>query len=390
MTKKKTKGNRSLKRGIALCAAGIVLITGVVLIYNGLIHRDGPMPDPVQSLQAETCYHDITLTWDPVKNADGYYIYASGTGDDPAFAKIGEVTERETASYEFDDYTHDQTYRFYVAAYGENFLTKHRTEGEPSEEVNAMYDSEKYAQKIPVLTYHDLAPEGYEILNGLTVPEAVFKEQMQYLKEEGYRTLSLDEFYQWYQGKLELPKKSCVITFDDGAYEIYYLAYPILKANGQSATEFCIGHHLDESNGVTPPFTPEDGVARRFGTDVLEELRTDYPQFACESHTYNMHKRIDGYKPVNKYTYEEMLEDFRMNEKYDFHYMAYPWGASNKDMRKAAKESGIKLAFSYDPFRYARRTDDPYNIYRIKISAYDSMDKFIRVVEGTWEEDPER
>ena len=386
--RRKQQRNRGIKRAIGICAAGIILITAGVFVYNGVIHRNGPTPDMVEGLTADVCYHDITLNWEPAKHAAGYYIYGTEAGDQAQeLTKLGEVTGGDVCTYEMAGYTHDQEYVFQVAAYGENAMTKNRTEGEPSQQITAEYDSSRYAQKIPVLTYHDLVPEGYEIVNGLTVPENVFREQMDYLKDEGFRTLSLDEFYQWYKGKLEVPERSCVVTFDDGAYEIYYLAYPIIRENDQCATEFCIGHHLDESNGVTAPYTPEDGIARRYGTDVLEKMRSEYPKFACESHTYNMHKRIDGYKPVNKLTYEEMLEDFQKNEKYDFHYLAYPWGASNKDMRKAAKASGYRLGFGYGPFRYARRTDNPFNVRRIKVSAYYSMDTFREIVNGTWEEE---
>ena len=387
--RRRQRRNRGIKRAIGVCAAGIILITGGVFLYNGVINRDGPTPDMVEGVTADVCYHDITLKWEPARKASGYYIYGGMAGDQE-LTRLGQVEGADACSFEMDDYTRDQEYVFQVRAYGENAMTKNRTEGDPSEEITAGYDSSRYAQKIPVLTYHDLVPKGYDIVNGLTVPEEVFEEQMQYLKDEGYRTLSLDELYQWYKGKLELPVKSCAVTFDDGAYEIYYLAYPILKRNDQYATEFCIGHHLDEVGENTAPYTPEDGIARRYGTDVLEEMRTDYPKFACESHTYNMHKRIDGYKPVNKLTYEEMLEDFQKNEKFGFHYLAYPWGASNKDMRKAAKVSGYKLAFGYGPCRYARRTDNQFNIRRIKVSAYYSMDTFIKMVDGTWEEESEK
>lgn len=388
--RQKRQSQRGLLGGIAACIAGIILVSAGVLVYNGIIHPEGPVPGQPEGLEANTCFHDITLKWQPAKKADGYRIYLAETNTgEPAFAQVGEVEGADTCTWELTDYVHDTDYVLRVVAYGENFLTKQRTEGEPSETVSARYDTAKYAQRIPVLTYHDLIPEGYPIVNGLTVPVNVFEEQMDYLKDNGYRTLSLDEFYQWYQGKLEVPVKSCVVTFDDGAYEVYYLAYPIIKRNDQSATVFCIGHHLEETGDHTAPYTPEDGIARRFGTDVMEEMRTDYPKFACESHTYNMHKRINGYKPVNKFTYEEMVEDFQKNEPYGFSYLAYPWGATNKKMKKAAKVSGIKLAFGYGPFRYARRTDDPYHISRIKVSAYYSMDWFIQMLDGTWEEEPE-
>ena len=209
---------------------------------------------------------------------------------------------------------------------------------------------------------------------------------MKYLHDNGFTTLTLDEFYDWYTGKTEVPEKSVVVTFDDGYYGTYYLAYPIIKKYDLAATVFCIGHHLEENGGVTMPYTPEDGVQRRFAKDKMEEVRAEYPDLAFESHTYNMHARINGYKPVNVLTYDGMMEDFALNEPYGFSYMAYPWGATNKTMKKAARDSGIKLAFGYEPFRYARRTDNPYRVRRVKVNGFNDLDSFIQIVNGDYAE----
>ena len=393
MSNRTRKQRRGIVRAVTAVAAGIILVTAGIFIYHGVIHRAGPEPGKTEGLSADVCYHDITLRWDPADKADGYFIYAAdaedtadGSGDAPAFALVGEITDGETCEFEIDAFTHDKPYQFRVAAYGYNSLTKNKNEGEPSEAVDVIYDTSQSAQKIPVLTYHELIPEGYPVHSSLTVPADLFEQQMDYLKDEGFTTLSMDEFYQWYQGKLEVPVKSCVVTFDDGADNVYYLGYPILKENGQKATVYCIGHHLEENGGVTAPYTPEDGVQRRFAKDVMEEVRAEYPDLAFESHTYNMHKRIDGYKPVNKLTYDQMMEDFAMNEPYGFKYIAYPWGATNKAMKRAARDSGYNLAFGYEPFRYARRTDNQFRIRRIKVNGFSDLDSFVQIVNGEYTE----
>ena len=59
-----------------------------------------------------------------------------------------------------------------------------------------------------------------------------FKEQTQYLYEHDYKTLSMDEYYDWYKGKRTRKKMSIVLTIDDGDYELYYLVTPVLKRYG--------------------------------------------------------------------------------------------------------------------------------------------------------------
>ena len=52
---------------------------------------------------------------------------------------------------------------------------------------------------------------------------------MYYLFINNYKTISTEEFYKWYKGEIEYYGKTLMIVFDDGYYEDYYLAYPIIK-----------------------------------------------------------------------------------------------------------------------------------------------------------------
>ena len=112
--------------------------------------------------------------------------------------------------------------------------------GEPEAEATAT------ATKIPILTYHKIVPAGTEFDSGLLIAEDTFDAEMKYLHDNGFTTLTLDEFYDWYTGKTEVPEKSVVVTFDDGYYGTYYLAYPIIKKYDLAATVFCIGHHIED------------------------------------------------------------------------------------------------------------------------------------------------
>lgn len=365
-------------RGIFAVAAAIICVTCALFLWFGVIHKDGAKPEQVENLSADVCYSEVKLTWDPAEKADGYYIYA-GNGDD--LVQVGEVTGGETCQYSVKDYTHDQDYSFQVAGYGYNSLTKNKNEGERSEMITAGYDSSQYAQKIPILTYHKVIPAGMTFESNLNITADVLEEQMKYLHDNGYKTLTLDEFREWHAGKLEVPVKSCMVTFDDGFYGVYYLAYPIIRKYDQAATVFCIGKNTE---GEIDPYTPvEDGETNHYiRRDAIEKTREEYPRFEFESHTFDMHNRVDGKKPALSFSYEQIMEDCAKNETFGFSYMAYPWGAYSETMQKAVRDSGYKMAFTYDPFYYAKRSDDTYAINRIKIPGRTTMDQFIRIVSG--------
>ncbi|WP_285089892.1 polysaccharide deacetylase family protein, partial [Escherichia coli] len=65
-----------------------------------------------------------------------------------------------------------------------------------------------------------------------------FKAQMDYLKQAGYRTISLDDVAGYLAKENNLPGKVVALTFDDGLKSVYRYAYPILKQNDQKATLF--------------------------------------------------------------------------------------------------------------------------------------------------------
>ena len=55
---------------------------------------------------------------------------------------------------------------------------------------------------------------------------------MEYLAQNGYHVLPLARLEDFLAGKTPLPRKSVVITIDDGYRSTYEIAYPILKKYG--------------------------------------------------------------------------------------------------------------------------------------------------------------
>ena len=368
----KSKRNRKKKQRLYLLAgtaALVVLVMMLVLTVQGYKKLS-----PASGVQVDPTYSALNVSWESIPGADGYYVYAT---QGEATELVGETEGKDSCSYAFKDYTRDQKYEISVVGYKKKLIGGGKREGKLSEPISVVYDSTQYAQQIPILTYHKIIPAGREFKSSLLIAADTFDKQMKYLHDNGFTTITPEEFYEWHEGKKEFPVKTCMITFDDGFAEVYYLAYPIIRKYGLSATLFCIGHHIEDT---TEAYDPDAEDAQYIGRDAIEEVRKEYPDFVMESHTYAMHSRVNGKKPAVAFTYDQIMEDCELNKPFGFKYLAYPWGTYSETMQQALKDSGYKMAFTYDPFYYATRDDDPYAVNRIKINGKIAFDKFVRIV----------
>lgn len=102
-------------------------------------------------------------------------------------------------------------------------------------------------QSVPILCYHRF---GEEKARMVVSPES-FREQMEYLADNGYRVIPLGELPGFLDGREALPERSVVISFDDGYKSTYLVAYPILKAHWFPATIFVYTDFVNAKAALT-------------------------------------------------------------------------------------------------------------------------------------------
>ncbi|GAC1621243.1 MAG: hypothetical protein NVS4B7_13100 [Ktedonobacteraceae bacterium] len=88
--------------------------------------------------------------------------------------------------------------------------------------------------KVPILMYHHISDVVPQSLLGLslTVTPTMFGQQLDYLKQQGYATITFNQLFDalYYGGPL--PQHPIILSFDDGYDDVYKFAYPMLKAHG--------------------------------------------------------------------------------------------------------------------------------------------------------------
>jgi peptidoglycan/xylan/chitin deacetylase (PgdA/CDA1 family)/2-polyprenyl-3-methyl-5-hydroxy-6-metoxy-1,4-benzoquinol methylase len=103
-------------------------------------------------------------------------------------------------------------------------------------------------RNLPILMYHSVSAEGSAQLSRWRVSPQAFEEQLRYLRDAGYYSITLETWRQAIATKQPLPGRAVLITFDDGYLNFFTTAYPLLKQYGFSATVFLVADYVGQLN----------------------------------------------------------------------------------------------------------------------------------------------
>lgn len=184
------------------------------------------------------------------------------------------------------------------------------------------------ATDIAVLNYHFFYDkENGEVCNQIICHEKqFFKEQLDYLKNNNFFTTDMESFSMFLDGIIKLPKKTVLLTIDDGGQGVKEVAIPMLTEYQMNATVFL----------VTSWYNPN-------------EYENEYIE--CHSHTNNMHN--DGVCPMEQgggltcLSEEEIKNDLQASRNIlnGSTAIAYPFYEYNDYAIEQLKNNGFKLAF---------------------------------------------
>jgi peptidoglycan/xylan/chitin deacetylase (PgdA/CDA1 family) len=225
------------------------------------------------------------------------------------------------------------------------------------------------ATAVPILAYHQILesepdPESDEITL------ARFEQQMQYLADHGYRTVSMDELIDFMAGG-SLPEKSFVLHFDDG-WTSQKLALPALRKHGFEASFWIF---------------PERYAGMYLSWEDIRELSDD-PAFEIQSHSLthpwardsNLVSWVDGRTPGKSPAdaRHELVESKRILESEigkPVEYLAWPMGWYNDALVEMARAAGYRAALTIEPGAN-RPGDDVYRIKRLAVDGACDLEKF--------------
>lgn len=211
--------------------------------------------------------------------------------------------------------------------------------------------------ELVILMYHSLR-EDQTYLGKYVVSPETFEEDLIYLKEHGYTSVSVAELIAYVSDpEATLPEKPVLITFDDGHYNNYTYAYPLLEKYGFKALISVVGAYCEKQ--AVSGDRQSSGYSYLNWEQVAELADSGLIEIGC--HSYDMHTTAAGKRYGAKQktgesdiVYEEALKQdtlklmglleengVAMSPVY-----AYPFGSYNANSEEVLHALGFMMTLS--------------------------------------------
>ncbi len=225
------------------------------------------------------------------------------------------------------------------------------------------------ATRTPILMYHRVGDAHNEWERKYCVSPQRFSEHMQVLARAGWQAVTIDNFFAWLDGSIELPEQSFLLTFDDGFLGVYEHAAPLLAALSWPATVFLVSQLIGQRDAWCETHNPSGATYPLMGASHILNLREH--GFSFHSHTRS-HADLPTLDDNALYSQLAGARDdlqTLLGEAVD--YLAYPYGRYDDRVLQAAQAAGYRGAFSVQP-GFNRPNIDRFRLRRLDVFGTDS------------------
>ena len=190
-------------------------------------------------------------------------------------------------------------------------------------------------EEIPVMMYHWIYSQDDlpDRIDGNWIEDIALEEHLRYLDQNGYYYPSWRELDAWIDGRIALPEKSIILTFDDGKKAFFEHGIPLFEKYKIPVTSFMICWEANDA----------ENKIKKYASEYID----------IESHSYAMHQAggVRGHKGrIAVMTKEEIKADLRaasaMTGNNDA--FAYPYGDYTLEGQEALSEQGILCSFTIE------------------------------------------
>lgn len=226
-----------------------------------------------------------------------------------------------------------------------------------------------------VLSYHEVVNHQQSLIPSYAISEEQFKSHLDWLTQNGYQFVSMDDVIAAEKGQKPLAKKSVLLTFDDGYTSFYDTVFPILKQRKIPAILAVVGSWLAPSSEQKIQFG-DTSIARHqiLSWQHLKQIQKS-GLVEIASHSYDLHrgvlgnpqgnlqpaattKRFDSvtqrYESDQDYV-KRIQQDFTQNQRLFAKHglqapraMVWPYGRYNQKTVQLAQQAGMPISLTLD------------------------------------------
>ena len=225
---------------------------------------------------------------------------------------------------------------------------------------------------VPILMYHEVSARLDPRYRKYTLTPQELERQLDWLRANDYRTVTMDDVLAAWRGARVLPAKPVAITFDDGGRDCIEHAVPALALRGFTATFYIVA-------GVV------GGPMRWLRQEVGFELQAaDWPALweaekagmHCEAHSIT-HPRLGSVDAAT--CRDELARGRAMLEDGLGHavtHLAYPFGSYSDEARAIARDTGYQTACTTVEEIASSAKDDLFALPRVPVVGTESFREF--------------
>lgn len=227
--------------------------------------------------------------------------------------------------------------------------------------------------QVPILMYHSILKDSSKSGQYVITP-AQFENDLQYIQANGFTPVFMTDLINYVHYGTPLPAKPVVITFDDGYYNNYLYAFPLLQQYGMKGVISIIGYQTERYTKL--------GEINAYYThctwDHINEMIAS-GNIEIQNHTYNLHTTDQGRKGCAKKS-GESLEEYtamltadigKLQQKLEDHTgirpntFTYPFGSFTKETKQIVRDMGFLSTLCCES-GISTISRDPNSLYMLK------------------------
>jgi peptidoglycan/xylan/chitin deacetylase (PgdA/CDA1 family) len=228
-----------------------------------------------------------------------------------------------------------------------------------------------FTDRLPILQYRRLAPISPSAPAGYQVSPTLFEEQIEYLHDAGFYSVSLEYWRAAKNAKWPLPGRAVLLTFDGCHLDFMTQAWPLLRHYGFSALVFLVADEIGRSNS-RDRFYGEDTPL--LGWDEIRQLRKEGVEFGSLSASHRPLTSLSVDEIVREGSRSRAMLERGLGEPIQA--FAYPYGDTDRVVQHLIGACGYIFGLSSRP-GFDTFENSLLDLPRIEVTGSDRFQDFI-------------